>query len=198
MEKILDYLESEAPQETGYWCGPASTQMVLSCRGIWESEENLAYQLGTHTGGTDYIGQFPPVLNKYMPDGDYGYRDLSDPPSASQKDELWSWIVNSIDAGYGIVANIVAPPSNYPIGVKGAPTLQYAGMGTVYHYIALVGYDDQYPAVYWADSGFRPFWSWVSFDQTASLIGGKGYTLSQAVPVASGWERISSHIAGVS
>jgi hypothetical protein len=192
MEKILDYNEAMCPQETGYWCGPASTQMVLSTRGVYESEESLAYQLGTHTGGTDYIGQFPPVLNRYLPDGLYSYRD------GASRDQFFEALIRSVDAGFGIVANIVAEPWNYPKGVKGAPTLGYGGMGTVYHYVAFVGYDDEYPAVYWADSGFNPFWSWVSLDQTVSLVASKGYTFSQAVPMPSAWQRHANNIAGIS
>ena len=82
---------------------------------------------------------------------------------------------HAVDAGYGLVANIIAPTGNYPRGVKGSPTLAYGR--AVYHYVALVGYDDAYPggAVYWADPGFQPFWAWVSLEQTASLIAGKGY-----------------------
>lgn len=196
MELVLDYNEAQAPQETGYWCGPAATQMVLSCRGIYESESVLASKLGTHTGGTDYIGQFPAVLNSYLPDGLYDFRNMpNDPPTQDQKDLLWRAIVSSVNAGYGMVANIVAPPGNKPIGVKDSPTLAYGG-GTTYHYIALVGYDDEYPAVYWADSGFQPFWSWVSLDQTASLIASKGYTLSNAGPQTS-WEKVLADTQGV-
>jgi hypothetical protein len=191
MEKVLDYNEAQAPQETGYWCGPASTQMVLSCRGVWESEESLAYQLGTHTGGTDSIHQFPPVLNRYLPDGKYDYRD------GASTDQFFAALIDSVDAGFGIVANIVAPPSDYPIGVKGSPTLNYAGMGTVYHYVALVGYDDEYPAIYWADSGFSPFWSWISLEQTVRLVANKGYTFSRATPMPSAWDVVAANQQGI-
>jgi hypothetical protein len=181
-EKVLDYHEAQCPQETYYWCGPASTEMVLSVQGIDATEQQLAAELGTHSGGTDSIAQFPPVLNSYIPVADYTFRNMgNDPPTALDKDDLWYAITSSIDAGYGVVANIIAPPGNYPVGVKGSPTLSYGG-GTVYHYIALLGYDDEYPAVYWADSGFQPFWSWVSFDQTASLIAGKGYAYATNIP----------------
>ena len=37
-EKVLPYDHSIVPQETGYWCGPAATQVVLNSRGIYIAE----------------------------------------------------------------------------------------------------------------------------------------------------------------
>ena len=55
-EMVLPYDHSIVPQETGYWCGPAATQVVLNSRGIYVAERDLARSIGTHTGGTDYVG----------------------------------------------------------------------------------------------------------------------------------------------
>lgn len=171
---LLDYDRSIAPQETGYWCGPASTQMVLNNHGIHRSEADLARRMGTHTGGTDHIGLIAPVLNAEL-GGGYIVRTMpNDPPTAVQKTLLWDDIRRSINAGFGIVANIVAPPSNYPRGVNGSASPAYGG-GTVYHYIALMGYDADTKAVWVADSGFRPYGYWISLEQLASLIPPKGY-----------------------
>lgn len=179
-EHVLDYPRTYVAQETGYWCGPASTQTVLYSRGILVDESDLARQIGTHTGGTNHIGLITPVLNRYL-GGVYVNREIgNDPPTAQQKALLWEDITRSIDAGFGVVANIVAPPSNYPKGVKGSTSPAYGG-GTVYHYIAVMGYDDTERAVWIADSGFRPFGYWCSFDQLATLIPPKGYA---AAPVA--------------
>ena len=41
-EKRLDYDRSLVPQETGWWCGPASTQTVLQARGIRLPESQIA------------------------------------------------------------------------------------------------------------------------------------------------------------
>ena len=49
-------------QETGYWCGPAATRIALSARGVYRSQSQLAAELGTTTGGTDWIGQVTGVL----------------------------------------------------------------------------------------------------------------------------------------
>lgn len=183
VEKVLDYSRDQIAQDTVYYCGPASSQTVIkSATGRFLTENELASQLGTTTNGTDYIGQFPSVLNRHMPEAKYVHVDMpNDPPTHAQKEKLWADIVSSINAGYGVVANIVAPPSNYPRAV--APSTispSYAG-GTVYHYIALMGYSDGGGRRVWvADSGFYPFGYWIGFDQLATLIPPKGYAFSTA------------------
>ncbi|AHH20863.1 putative bacteriophage protein [Nocardia nova SH22a] len=179
-EHLLPYDRSIVPQETGWWCGPASTQVVLSGRGIVAAEPDLARLIGTTYDGTSDINLIVPILNRYLGDGLYASRRMpADPPTGDQVTQLWRDITTSIDAGYGMVANIVAPPSNYPRGVKNSVSPAYSG-GTVYHYIALMGYDDGPARAVWvADSGFRPFGYWISFDQLASLIPPKGYAAIQ-------------------
>lgn len=189
VEKVLDYSRDQIHQDTFYNCGPASTQTVVKAAGGgFYGEAQLGRELGTHTGGTDYIGQFPKVLNKYLPKAGYRHVDMpNDPPTAAQKERLWQDIVNSINAGYGVIANIVAPPSNYPRAV--APSTQspaYAG-GTVYHYFAVMGFSEAGGRRVWiADSGFSPFGYWMGFDQLATLIPNKGYAYSTAAPLTGG------------
>ncbi|WP_280485346.1 C39 family peptidase [Nocardia cyriacigeorgica] len=175
-EYVLPYDRGIVPQETYYWCGPASTQVVLNSRGVNVDESTLAREIGTHTGGTDYVGLITPILNKYLGGGYEPVYIQNDPASRSQKEKLWRDIVASINGGFGVVANIVAPVSNYPRGVKGSVSPSYSG-GTVYHYVAIMGYDDtpDSRAVWVADSGFAPYGYWCSFDQMATLIPPKGY-----------------------
>ncbi|AMS02111.1 endolysin [Mycobacterium phage Xeno] len=185
-EKLLPYDRSIVPQETGYWCGPAATQVVLNSRGIIKAESDLARQIGTTTRGTDYVGLIERVLDAIVPDARYTSVYIeNDPPTAAQKETLWRNLVASINAGYGVVMNWVAPPSNKPRGVKGSASPAYSG-GTTYHYVAAMGYDDNPAAraVWIADSGFRPFGYWVSFDQCATLIPPKGYCYAAAAPAA--------------
>ncbi|QIN94250.1 endolysin [Mycobacterium phage Willsammy] len=185
-EKLLPYDRSIVPQETGYWCGPAATQVVLNSRGIIKAESDLARQIGTTTRGTDYVGLIERVLDAIVPDARYtSVYIANDPPTAAQKETLWRNLVASINAGYGVVMNWVAPPSNKPRGVKGSVSPSYSG-GTTYHYVAAMGYDDNPAAraVWIADSGFRPYGYWVSFDQCATLIPPKGYCYAAAAPVA--------------
>lgn len=178
VEKVLPYDHSIVAQETGFWCGPAATQVVLNSRGIIVAERDLALSIGTHTGGTDYVGLIEQDLDRRVPEA--GYMSIylpCDPPTATQRDRLWRDLVRSIDAGWGVIMNWVAPPSNYPQGAKGSRSPEYHG-GTIYHYVAAMGYDNTpgAEAVWIADSGFQPFGYWCWFHQVATLIPPKGYT----------------------
>jgi hypothetical protein len=180
-EKLLPYDRNIVPQETGYWCGPASAQVVLNSRGINVAESTLASEIGTTWNGTDYVGLIERVLDRRVPQANYTAVSMpNDPPTSAQTERLWRDIVRSINAGWGVIVNIVAPPSNYPRGVNGSTSPQYGG-GTVYHYMTAMGYNDATPggrAVWIADSGFRPFGYWISLSQLASLIPPKGYAFA--------------------
>jgi hypothetical protein len=156
-------------QETSYWCGPAATRIALSARGVNRSQADLAAEIGTHTGGTDCVGQITRVLGGYV--GWYETTEMpDDPPTQAQKDLLWNDIVTNINNGYPIVANIVAPPGNQPPG--------YPSDQTIYHYFTMIGYDDVEGTVLIADpasfSGNQIYW--LTFDQLSTLIPPKGYS----------------------
>lgn len=187
-EIVLDYPRDQVKQDTNYWCGPASAQTVIrSHTGQLVDERTLAGEMGTTVGGTNHIGLVRDVLNRRLPGANYAVAWLpNDPPSAEQGEAVWNNITSSIRAGFGVVANIVAPPNNYPRGVNGSVSPRYAG-GTVYHYIAVMGFggtgDNRR---YWvADSGFTPYGYWISHAQLASLIPPKGYTFSTNTPSTS-------------
>ena len=180
VEKVLDYPRDQVVQDTYYYCGPASSQTVIrAATGRLVGERDLASQMGTHTGGTNSIYNIKPVLDRHVPDAGWQAVEMpNDPPTNDQKTRLWNDLTRSIDGGYGVVANIVAPPSNYPrASYKSDTNLAYGG-GVVYHYVAVMGYaqDDKGQRHVWlADSGFRPYGSWITFDQLATLIPPKGY-----------------------
>lgn len=184
-EKVLDYPRDQVHQDTFYNCGPASVQTVLrAATGEYVTESVLGRELGTHTGGTDWIGQVTRVLNARLPGGAFRTVEMpTDPPTQAQKDALWANITGSINAGFGVVANIVAPPSNYPRAVAPSTISPAYSGGTVYHYFAVMGYSDAGGRRCWiADSGFSPYGYWIGFNQLASLIPPKGYSFSTAQP----------------
>jgi hypothetical protein len=132
------------------------------------TQQALANELPTSTNGTDYIGLVVNTLNRHVGSRYVAVEMPHDPPSPEERDRLWNDIVLSISAGHGLVANIVAPPNNHPPGYPNE---------TIYHYIALVGYNADTREVYVADpanfEGNNHYW--LSFDQTATLIPPKGY-----------------------
>lgn len=182
MEKILSYSRNQVKQDTYYNCGPASSQnVILAATGKIIPESALAAGLGTTVNGTDYIGQFPRVLNAHIPGAAYKHRDVGAYPNAALKDVMWREMTGSINAGHGVIINIVAPPSNYPKAVAPSTESPRYGGGVVYHYIAALGYSDKGGRKLWiADSGFAPYGYWVSFDQICTLIVPKGYAYSTA------------------
>lgn len=187
MKGAIPYPRDRITQDTYYNCGPASAQtIIIGATGQVLHEVDLGRELRTHQGGTDWIGQFPAVLNQHIPGAQYQHTEMpNDPPTEAQKQRLWDDIVRSVDAQHGVVANIVAPPSNYPRAVPPSTINPAYSGGTVYHYIAVMGYEQEangFRKVWVADSGFRPFEYWLAFDQLATLIPPKGYAHSVAPP----------------
>ena len=179
VEVLLPYRRDQVRQDTIYNCGPASTQTAIRSKtNALISEAQLGRELGTYTGGTDYIGQFPRVLNRYLAGAGYRHQDMpNDPPTGAQKEKLWRDLTNSIRGGYGVIANFVVPPSNYPRAVYPSTISPAYGGGVVYHYVAVMGFAGAGSSrrVWIADSGFAPYGYWMSFDQFATCIPPKGY-----------------------
>jgi len=174
-KKVLDVIWQG--QQTGYWCGPGSTRMALTTRmgGAAPTQQTLATYLGTTTDGTDDISLVRGALNHYLSIDFYEAKYLPDPPSQAERDLLKNDIVYDISRGYPIVANVVSGwrPPGYP-------------GGTIYHYVAVVGYDQSGELVLIADpagdgAGGASWTSvprtyWISVEDLGTWIGGKGYT----------------------
>lgn len=167
-----------------YMCGPSAARMALSTRTANPpSQQELANYMGTDTDGTDDIGVVRGALDHYLDISAYRETDLpTDPPSPAQQAALEQALVASIDAGFGLVANVVSGwrPPGYP-------------SGTIYHYVALVGYDAHGDKVLVADpaatgcgdglcgnpsSGFYnvPKSYWINTSDLGVWITPKGYT----------------------
>ena len=187
IEKRLDYPRTNVHQDTYYWCGPASAQtVILSATGKLIPESDLAREMGTTINGTNGIQNILPSLNRHIPGKGYVEVHMpNDPPLKEQTERLWEHLTRSVDAGLGIVANIWAPPSNYPRpSYKSTSRLQYSG-GFVKHYVAFMGYavdSNGGRHVWWADSGFAPYGCWVSLDQTATLVPPRSYAWPSSAP----------------
>lgn len=182
----IEYSRNQVAQDTFYNCGPASVQTIVQAvTNKFFTESEIGGKLRTHRGGTDYIGQFPAVLNQYISGGQYRHSDVPNYLNADGKNTFWDRIKSSVNANHGVVVNIVAPPSNYPKAVHPSTISPAYSGGTVYHYIAVMGWEDEggFRKVWVADSGFSPYGYWLSFDQLCSLVVPKGYAYSTADPV---------------
>ncbi len=96
-QKVLTY--SYQAQQTGYWCGPASTRIALSARmASPPSQAQLAAQLGTTTAGTNHIGLVTGALNSVLRTTYYETKWMpNDPPTTAQRNLLWRDITYDID-----------------------------------------------------------------------------------------------------
>lgn len=173
-KRVLDF--TWKGQETSYWCGPGSTRMALSTRmNSPPSQTQLATYMGTTENGTDHVGLVAGALNHWLATSWFTSKSISDPPGPGQEALLKKDIVSHIGKeGYPLVANVVSGwrPPGYP-------------GGTIYHYVAIVGYDASGDEVMIADPAAAgaagPGWNsvpktyWVSLHDLAVWIGGKGY-----------------------
>jgi hypothetical protein len=164
-------------QQTGYWCGPGATRIALSAKmsaSNLPSQTQLASYMGTTTNGTDHIGLVRDALNHYLKASWYKTHTITDPPTTAQRTQLKKDLLKNIDAGYAMVGNVISGwrPPGYPAG-------------TIYHYIAIVGYDENGDKVKIADpagagaAGSKwanvPKTYWISTWNLGTWIGGKGY-----------------------
>jgi hypothetical protein len=168
-------------QQTGYWCGPGSTRMALSARISPPSQATLAAYLPTTMNGTDDISLVAHALNHYLDKSFYAASNISDPPSSAQQTALQKELVGTISNGYAMVGNVVSGwrPPGYP-------------SGTIYHYVAIVGYDQSGARARIADPAGNcaaggswcnvPQQYWVSTHDLAVWISPKGYTKTGLPP----------------
>ena len=154
-------------QETGFWCGPASVQIALRCRGIAKTEAELAKTLGTTTFGTSSSADVVRVLNQLLGAGTYD--DVYIPgKTATDADvaALKTALVRSVDAGFAVVANVVG--TIRPIS---GGSFSYPGG----HYVAVTGYRAGGDEAYVADVG-APAQYWVRTSALAVWIAERGYS----------------------
>lgn len=170
-------------QKYGWNCGPTAARTALSTRAVFVTQDAMIRDINddlpksswVDDDGTDYID----LLLKTMRERSgvkYYSRYIKGRPSRATIDQLWNDMRGSLCAGYGCVANIVADPGIAP---PGYPNYR------VWHYIAIVGFDDATKSFYVADSanfsGVKHYW--LTAEQLARLIGNqsKGYMCAPGV-----------------
>jgi hypothetical protein len=157
-----------AVQVNGWYCGPAATQIALTARGVYQSQEALAAKLGTTVNGTNSSADIARVLNAVTKTSFYQATFVpSKSVTAQQVDRLRSDVVNAISHGYAAVMNVVG---------SGRDT-----NGKVYsfpggHYITAVGYRDGGRTVKIADpaNGYTASY-WMTVGNLAQWVGARGY-----------------------
>jgi len=181
------------PQETGFWCGPATCQTAAQVSGVTIEEQAAAAAMGTTEDGTSHIGLLADYLNMILSSHHADWQAVfieNDPMTQQQRDEFWDRLTSTVDAGFAFPMNWVAPPGAGPeavlpdLGGQIAPN-QPGYSGTIYHYVCGVGYaeNDSGRYIYVGDSGFSPYQFAIRFDgprSACALIPPKGYVWASA------------------
>lgn len=156
-------------QTTAFWCGPTAAHMAISAKvNPAPSPQTLAGQLGTNESGTSF-GAMAAVLTKNIPGSTYREQWLAgNDATAAEKTEFFDRVKKNIDSGFATVCNWIVPPGHYPNG--------YQNSGTIYHFVAVTGYDDDRRVRISDSANFDGKGTyWVASDAVATLSAGRGY-----------------------
>jgi hypothetical protein len=119
-----------ALQPNGYYCGPAATRIALSAHGTPPTFDALAGDLGTTEAGTASIDDITRVLNAHRA-GAYASTTFDKKPDAAQIEKLRTDVIDSINHGDPVVANIVGAVTD-----TDGESHRYMGG----HYLTITGY----------------------------------------------------------
>ncbi|MFG2103335.1 C39 family peptidase [Micromonospora echinaurantiaca] len=155
-------------QPNFYYCGPAAARNALSVQGKNINMDAMAEEMGTTEAGTDSINDITPVLNKETGKDVYRSVEIRDRAAdEKQTDKLRADIVEAVDEGRAVVANIAGTATDTDGGVH-----SFEGG----HYISVVGYRDGGETVKIADSANPDTASyWITTEALADWIATRGY-----------------------
>ncbi|WP_406108863.1 C39 family peptidase [Micromonospora globbae] len=158
-------------QPNFYYCGPAATRNALSVQGKDINVDAMAKEMGTTEAGTNSINDITPVLNKETGKNVYRSVEISTKQADDkQTDKLRTDIVDTVDDGRAVVANIAGTAVD-----TDGNTHSFEGG----HYISVVGYRDGGKTVTIADSADPTMASYrMSVDNLADWIATRGYSAS--------------------
>jgi len=157
------------PQTTFYYCGPAATQIAASAQGHNLSQDDLAGKLGTTVNGTNSTADTTRVLNNVVGSDSYHTTSIPGTPSQAQVDQVQADVMQSLNDGRAVVANIAGATTD----VTGA-THDFPGG----HYLTVVGYHDNGGTVQISDpadvNGASDYW--ISTSNLANWMATHGYS----------------------
>ncbi|MEV8517820.1 C39 family peptidase [Dactylosporangium sp. NPDC051484] len=167
-QKELSY--QFAWQENYYFCGPAATRIALTARGVFQSQSQVAQSLGTTVNGTNSAEDTTRALNSSTGTSFYKSHFITGQTATqADVDQLKAAVLNAINHGYAVVANIAGS------------TVDDAGHGHSYpggHFLTIVGYRDGGQTVKIADpadaQGAGSYM--LSLDKMADWIAQRGYS----------------------
>ena len=180
--KSLKSITQKAQSRT-YWCGPATLATLVQADGTTISQTTAAKQLKTTRDGTNWYsgaGSYPmeKALEHYADDDvEYAAANLPYTPSKADKETYKKRLVTDIAVHkQGIAGNAVE--------VTNGPHLNGHPNRTIYHWVAVRGYDDEGQTTRYADPVAGSGISWqgpvdryneIDSDKIVTIFGARGY-----------------------
>ena len=146
----------QQPQQTSYWCGPATVTELLTWKGVSISQSQAATLLKTTTDGTAWSGVnisvpsptgYPvaDAMNYKVGVGYYVPTALPGSPSSANITTYQNDLVYDIDHAWGLAGDAWEVPTGSHL--TGHPTDR-----TIFHWYAIFGYDNSGTGTDYADS----------------------------------------------
>jgi Peptidase_C39 like family len=167
----------QEPQQTYYWCGPATVAEIVKSKGVSLTQSQAASYMGTTTDGTDWNNGTYPVrdaLNHYLNTSYYEPYGTSVSASVFKTN-----LAYDIDHGWGIAGDAYE--------VVGGPHLVGHPNSNIFHWFAIDGYSSYADSTHYADSvsgatsiswsGNVPQYSTMSTSTIAVICDGRGFIL---------------------
>lgn len=156
-------------QINGYYCGPAATRVAISTQlTTLPTQQQVASVLGTTEYGTNSCYDVQRGLNKWLPSGKWSVVMIPGmDATASEREAFRMRAKSSIDAGYGLVTNVVGT-----IQTNDGYYYDYNGG----HYVAVVGYRNDGAEWLVADVDKREYWTTLA--RLTTWIASRGYCYS--------------------
>ena len=179
--KSIKSIKQKAQDRT-YWCGPATLATLVQASKVKISEKTAAKRLKTTRDGTNWYsgsGNYPmeKALEHYAKDFDYSAANLPYTPSKADKKKYKERLVTDIAVHQqGIAGNAVE--------VTNGPHLNGHPNRTIYHWVAVRGYDDDGETTRYADPVAGSGISWqgpvdryneIDSDKIVTIFGARGY-----------------------
>lgn len=179
--KSIKRIKQKAQVRT-YWCGPATLATLVQASKVDISETTAAKRLKTTRDGTNWYsgaGNYPmeKALEHYTDDFDYTAANLPYTPSDADQEAYKKRLVTDIAVHkQGIAGNAVE--------VTNGPHLNGHPNRTIYHWVAVRGYDDDGETTRYADPVAGSSISWagpvdryneIDSDKIVTIFGARGY-----------------------
>lgn len=173
---------TQKAQVRTYWCGPATLETLVQASDVDISQKTAAKRLKTTRNGTNWYsggGTYPmeKALERYSVGFDYAPANLPYTPTAADQQTFKARLMTDVAVHQqGIAGNAVE--------VRNGPHLNGHPNRTIYHWVAVRGYDDDGETTRYADPVAGSSISWggsveryneIDTDKIVTIFGARGY-----------------------